>query len=910
MTGDRDLLCALFAQQLGLAPADAILRAGGVWAGRRAPTGRFSEVLVAEGVMDAAAAKLVEGLVDEALAVHQGDAQETLKSLPPAMQHSLSSISATLQRTTSGEALSFDSLETPDNIGTEARGRYSDDLGPDGKALELGRGGVGRVIVARDHVLQRDVAMKELLRDITTNPKYDTLHIRGLEARFLREARVTGQLEHPAVVPVYELGRRRDGTLYFTMQRVKGRTLAQAFADARTLEGRLAFVPDLLTVCRAIAAAHYRGVIHRDLKPQNVMLGARGETFVMDWGLARVLGRAESQERPISLAPDLTSGTDAGPVGTPSYMSPEQAWGEREQIDEKSDVWGLGALLFELLTGRAPFVGPSPWEVLADVRSKAPPSVASVAPDAPPELAAVCDKALRRDKRERYESAEALAKELEAWLAGKRVSAYEYTTREVVRRLVRRHRALSGVAVAAALGLLAVAAVTAVRVRRERDEARAMATFFLKDVRRELARSSQSATVLDQLSHSALEVYAEGMSLESGPRDELLLFVDAWIDVAAARWIRGEAAGAAAALGEADRALTALERRFPGDVEVEARRLPERIRRLDLLYDQGKPDEAVQGWLGLRALASRVAAATPQTAERLGAPQLLESRLATVFGNAQRSAEAYEAGSRAAALGEARLQLSPADGQVLRELAQDTALLAWLHEMRDERQKATSTYERALALLREARSRRDSVDLRRAHLSALLLASRSTPSRDRRAALLDEADALVEELLGLDPEDARVLAEAVALALLRGDGALAWARARQLDLANLGADYEPAVASAAFADGRDDAVLAIAAKRTAAVNVEALAAMSHALAGRLADASQAAERCADQRCARLLEWSPATLSARAAGARGEGPRLLLQFIDDVGTPTPTPRELEVAWRKLADRLAAAAKEGR
>jgi serine/threonine protein kinase len=289
---------------------------------------------VRNGVLTPAVARLVEGLVEEVLSLNEGDVEATLHSLPPRVQAGLSSLSATVRRGGTASEDSFDGLESTENVSTEAQGRYCEGVGPDGRPVELGR--------------------------------------------------VIGQLEHPAVVPVYELVRRRDGTLYFTMQRLKGRTLAQAVADAGSLESRLALVHELLTIYRAIAAAHHRGVIHRDLKPQHVMLGAHGETFVMDWGLARVLGRRESSERPISLAPDLTNGTDAGPVGTPASLSPEQAWGEREQFDARSDVWGLRALLFEALCARAPVVVPSPWEVLAEVHSKSLPKGASLGPDAPP----------------------------------------------------------------------------------------------------------------------------------------------------------------------------------------------------------------------------------------------------------------------------------------------------------------------------------------------------------------------------------------------------------------------------------------------------------------------------------------------------------------------------------------------
>ena len=200
-----------------------------------------------------------------------------------------------------------------------------------------------------DEHIGRDVALKELLRNDTNR----------VAMRFLREARVTGQLEHPNIVPVYEIGRRPDGALYYTMKLVKGLTLAAALKKCRSLSDRLALLPHFHDLCNAVAYAHHRGVIHRDLKPENVMVGEFGETVVLDWGVAKVRGTADL---PAEGGEGMDSGgTLAGTVlGTPAYMSPEQAGGEVENIDERSDVWGLGAVLFRSSqvtrrsTGRAP----------------------------------------------------------------------------------------------------------------------------------------------------------------------------------------------------------------------------------------------------------------------------------------------------------------------------------------------------------------------------------------------------------------------------------------------------------------------------------------------------------------------------------------------------------------------------
>lgn len=894
----RDRLYLAVARQLGVSLSDAVWEAGeGGWDSVR-------RAAVEAGDLDDSTARVVEALVAEALALHGGDPRATLGALPETLRRDVSGTSATLQRSTSGE-----SVAALENVSVEARGRYQPVLDGDGQPVELGRGGVGRVVVVRDRLLEREVARKELLRDITTSAQYETQHIDGLEARFLREARVTGQLEHPAVVPVYELARAADGTLYFTMLRVEGRTLAQAIADAKGLDARLALLPAILTVCRAIAAAHHRGVIHRDLKPQNVMLGADGETYVMDWGLARVLARGDSDERSIALAPDLTLRTDAAPIGTPSYMSPEQAWGERERIDEKSDVWGLGALLYELLTGRAPFVGDSPWHVLLEVRSRPPPRVLSLAPDVPPELAAICSRALRRNRDERYASAEAMAKDLEAWLSGSRVSAYDYTARQVLGRLARRHRPLLVVASVALLALVGVVGVTVWRVRQERDDARAMAALFLQDVRSELARAAWSDDALEQLSRSALDVYAASVDLETGPRADRLLLADVWLDLGAIHRRAGRGAQAAEAVAEADRVLRPLERQWPDDVEVLERRLRQRVREGDLRLDARDESGALSTWLGLRGLASRVAAAQPQTAERLAGPQLLESKLAVLLGAQRRFDEAFAAGRRAVALGEVRLALAPGDPTVLSDVADDLRTLGQLHAARGEREAAVGAWARAVQLLADARGRRDSLRLRRTHLSTLRrLAAGTAPPR--RAVLLAEARQLGEDLAAVMPSDAGVLGDLAAVAVLQGDLDRAWLVAQRLDALGGSPELVLAVVELAFACGHDERVLSRLGGATGSMYapVQAVVSFSWAMAGRLPEAAEAARAAKRGRGASQLSWYVDAWRERARVGRGAGARVLEGLFSHVDVYAPSDESVEAAFDRYVERLESGAGE--
>jgi serine/threonine protein kinase/WD40 repeat protein len=339
---------------------------------------------------------------------------------------------------------------------------------------EHARGGMGRVLVVVDHDVGREVALKELLPQ----------HAHGLfwdRERFLREARITGQLEHPNIVPVYEIGAGEGGgAAYYTMKLVRGETMEERLARIQTdpltgprqkLAERLKLLDAFVDVCNAMAYAHARGVVNRDLKPSNVMLGDFGETVVLDWGLARKLGAKEEPPpapRGAQFSPGAEGRTgdttrltmDGDVIGTPAYMSPEQARGLVEQVDEKSDVYALGVMLYEIATGAPPFEGATAVEILRAVIERPPPEAGMVSPDVPRELIAVALAALEKDRDKRLRSARELAEEVRAWRDGRPMTHYRHTTLEQVRRFARRNRALSAAVAAAAVILVAGALVS------------------------------------------------------------------------------------------------------------------------------------------------------------------------------------------------------------------------------------------------------------------------------------------------------------------------------------------------------------------------------------------------------------------------------------------------------------------
>jgi WD40 repeat protein/tRNA A-37 threonylcarbamoyl transferase component Bud32 len=493
----RNLLLGLLALQNDFIDRDALLAAFATWVADKArPLGG---ILLERGAIDGPRHALLEALVGEHLKRHGGDPERSLAALSsigsarrdleqlddPDIQASLA---ATASRAAEGDG---DPEATARFTGSSPSARRAGDRF---RILRFHRqGGLGRVYVARDEELGREVALKEIRPDMG-----DRTDLRG---RFVLEAEINGGLEHPGIIPVYSLGTYDDGRPFYAMRFVEGDSLKEAIAayhaahprpDPAAVEFRK-LLGRIVDVCEAIAFAHSRGVLHRDLKPHNVMLGRYGETLLIDWGLAKATGRREASVPAAAveatLVPPSGSGQAAtvGVLGSPPYMSPEQAAGETESLGPATDVYGLGAILFALLTGEPPVEGRTTEEILDRVRRGAIESPRSLNPRIPRALEAVCLKALAPKPEGRYPSARALADDLERWLADEPVRAYSEPGIVRARRWMRRHRTLvttaAAVLVFSMAGLAGFATVLAgknreldaknVQVVQERDRFRA-----------------------------------------------------------------------------------------------------------------------------------------------------------------------------------------------------------------------------------------------------------------------------------------------------------------------------------------------------------------------------------------------------------------------------------------------------
>jgi serine/threonine protein kinase len=314
---------------------------------------------------------------------------------------------------------------------------------------KLGQGGLGRVWLAFDELLKRHVAVKEIVRSSDNA---------GALERFRREAEITGRLEHPGIVPIYQLGDDdQTGEAFYAMRFLGKTTLQDAIAeyherrndgdDNPMLIRRL--LTDFVAVCQAIGHAHSRKVIHRDLKPENIAIDSFGQVIVIDWGIAKVIDEFHAGDSPAAAGAIVgnRSTMDGQVLGTPLYMAPEQAAGRVDDLDERTDIYGLGAILYAILTGYAPHErtraaagAATGRDLIAAISNRPTPSAVEVNPTVDRALAAICAKAMARRQYARYPSASELAEDVQRWMAGEPVSAYRERPLQRVARWISKNR--------------------------------------------------------------------------------------------------------------------------------------------------------------------------------------------------------------------------------------------------------------------------------------------------------------------------------------------------------------------------------------------------------------------------------------------------------------------------------------
>ncbi len=561
---DRNQLFGELALQLNFITPEALRQ--GLNACNRDAGRSLGQVLVEQGTLRSDARALLDALLQQHLEIHGGDPEKSLVSLtltrrperrPPASEpppgetlikspshvHAAgasathpaqaappvgkpldflgsgtdaASLAGTLIKSPSDPSAPPATLKTTAEV-TPAAGSPSHSAERYRSLRPHARGGLGEVFVALDTELGRHVALKQI----------QTHHADHADsrARFLLEAEITGGLEHPGIVPVYGMGCYADGRPYYAMRFIQGQSLQSAisrFHEAdesardpgkRALEMRQ-LLGQFVAMCQAVAYAHSRGVIHRDLKPANVMLGDFGETLVIDWGMAKAIGRPEvagghphGPLQPPSGTHVLATQMDSL-MGTPAYMSPEQASGQPDKVRPRSDIYSLGATLYHLLTGKAPFAGCGIDELFERLKKGEIPPPRQVKPQVPPALEAVCLKALALRPEDRYQSAKALANEVEHFLADEPVSVHTESLTARLGRWARHHRSLA--TASAVLLITIVLGLTLTIVLVSREQART-------EVQRRLAESNFQ-TALRAVDDMLTEVAEEQLAPE--PRME------------------------------------------------------------------------------------------------------------------------------------------------------------------------------------------------------------------------------------------------------------------------------------------------------------------------------------------------------------------------------------------------------
>lgn len=479
-SADRNLLIGVLALQMNFVTREQLVNAMGIWVLNKEK--KLDQIFAEQKNIDAKARELLDSFVDKHLELHGGNLQDSLAvtmATDEGLQNALSEVVDTdLEnsiQTVSTRRIGESTSPLPASSIPSPKGRYH-------VLRPHARGGLGKVSIALDQELNREVALKEILDRHAENHDSRT--------RFVLEAEITGSLEHPGIVPVYGFGQDSGGLPFYAMRFIRGESLQDAIDElhskktqrvtdvdngasvSSTVDADASFrsvtsrrlLQTMIEICNAIEYAHSRAIVHRDIKPNNVMLGKYGETLVVDWGLAKPTSRdnrhsigQEQTLRPV-MGSNASATEHGSVVGTPAYMSPEQAAGRLDQVGPLSDVYSLGATMFHLLTGERPFKECDSESILSHVQTGEFRHPREINPLLPKPLEAICLKAMSKEPKNRYSSPRQLANDLDRFLADDSIHAFDEPFTARTRRWMRRHprsvAALAATIVVSLTGLL------------------------------------------------------------------------------------------------------------------------------------------------------------------------------------------------------------------------------------------------------------------------------------------------------------------------------------------------------------------------------------------------------------------------------------------------------------------------
>jgi serine/threonine-protein kinase len=728
-TADRNLLFGILALQMGFISSADLMKALNAWVLDK--TRSLGQILGEQGALGEDTRALVEALVQKHLELHGQDPQQSLASVavPTTVCQGLRNI-ADVDVQASVDSAGFGQDADPGATGlhpSPPQVAEPNQLRPQAAAAGMryrvlrphARGGLGEVFVAEDTELERQVALKEIREHRAHEPQS--------RSRFLLEAKITGGLEHPGIVPVYGRGQYDDGRPYYAMRFIQGETLKEAIsrfhaADThgrepgeRTLALRK-LLSQFVAVCNAVAYAHSRGVLNRDIKDDNIMLGKFGETLVIDWGLAKVVGRkegAEGGEGTLRPAQEELATRIGTVLGTPAYMSPEAATGRLDLMGPASDIYSLGATLYKLLTGKVPIPGADPDEVLgkASRGEWLPPRL--VKKEVPAALDAICRKAMARRPENRYASALELAAELEHWLADEPVAVYPERWPTRLGRWSRRHKAIVSAAVALLLTAVGGLGIGLVAVAKERG--RTQQALVAEGQRRQQARQAldtMSSEIIDEWLGKQKELLPEHKEFLEKARASYEEFardtrqdVDTRSGVAAASrrvgdiyWKLGQAKEAEAAYQRSADLYALLAADFPDRPDFRFDLAKSRSNLAALLKDTGRPQEAERVYGDVLGLQKQLVAEFPDQLQFRMEEAISHNHLGLLLSHLGRPKEAEMAHDQALALQQQLAAGFPDRADLRQELAESHTNLGNLLAATGRPEQAEVHHRAALAL--------------------------------------------------------------------------------------------------------------------------------------------------------------------------------------------------------------------